>query len=92
MTAIETLGLFAGTCTTAAFAPQALLVLKTRRVGDISLGMYSLFVFGVVLWIAYGLALGSLALVLSNAVTLLLAGTVLVLKLRLGGSKVGRAE
>jgi MtN3 and saliva related transmembrane protein len=38
----------------------------------------------VALWFAYGLALGALAIVVANGVTLLLAGTVLAMKLRFG--------
>lgn len=84
MSAVEVLGFAAGACTTAAFAPQALQILRTRKVDDISLAMYATFVAGVVLWLAYGIALRSPAIVISNAVTLVLAGTVLALKLRLG--------
>ncbi len=76
------LGLVAGCCSTAAFVPQ---VLKIRREGDtraISLRMYLMRVAGFVLWLAYGLALGSVPLVVFNVLSLLLGGTVLALKLR----------
>jgi MtN3 and saliva related transmembrane protein len=44
--------------------------------------MYSLFTAGVALWLLYGLLVANRPIVFWNAVTLLLAGTVLVLKLR----------
>jgi MtN3 and saliva related transmembrane protein len=44
--------------------------------------MYSLFVLGVALWLTYGILLGSIPIILANAVTLVLAGIVLVLKLK----------
>ena len=75
-------GVVAGCCSTLAFVPQ---VLKIWREGDtraISARMYVLRNAGFVLWLAYGLALGSTPLVVFNVVSLLLGGTVLVLKLR----------
>jgi MtN3 and saliva related transmembrane protein len=46
--------------------------------------MYILFTVGVSLWMAYGILLGSWPIILANAVTLFLAGTVLGMKLRFG--------
>jgi MtN3 and saliva related transmembrane protein len=76
------LGMVAGCCSTFAFVPQ---VLKIWREGDtraISTRMYVLRIVGFVLWLAYGFALGSIPLIVFNIVSLLLGGTVLVLKLR----------
>ncbi len=49
---------------------------------DISLRMYLLLCTGVALWLVYGLFVKSISLILTNGITLLLAGIVLVLKLR----------
>jgi MtN3 and saliva related transmembrane protein len=46
--------------------------------------MYSLFTTGVALWLVYGILLGAWPIIIANSVTLLLAGLVLVLKLRFG--------
>lgn len=78
------IGLAAGTCTTIAFLPQALKCWRTRSTRDISLSMFLVLVAGVALWLAYGLMLGDVPLVAANGVTLLLAGSILVLKLRHG--------
>jgi MtN3 and saliva related transmembrane protein len=78
------IGLAAGTCTTLAFLPQALKCWRTRSTRDISLSMFLVLVAGVALWLAYGLILGDVPLVAANGVTLLLAGSILVLKLRHG--------
>jgi MtN3 and saliva related transmembrane protein len=75
------LGYAAATCTTASFLPQALLTLRTRDVSGISLGMYSAFTFGVALWLWYGWRLGEWPIIVANALTLLLAATILVTKL-----------
>ena len=75
-------GMVAGCCSTAAFVPQ---VLKIWREGDtraISTRMYVLRDLGFVLWLAYGLALRSMPLIVFNVASLLLGGTILVLKLR----------
>ena len=81
MTAI---GLLAALLTTAAFLPQVLHTLATRDTRGISLRMYVIFVAGVLLWLIYGLLTHDLPLILANAVTLLLAGAILILKLRHG--------
>ncbi|WP_148715807.1 SemiSWEET transporter [Chitinolyticbacter meiyuanensis] len=84
MNAADLVGYIAGFCTTVSFLPQVIQVWKTRSVADISLGMYSLFVSGIVLWLAFGIAIGSWPVIVPNLITLLLAGSVLVMKLRFG--------
>src|SRR4051812_37725561 len=74
-------GMIAGCFSTVAFVPQ---VLKIWREGDtraISTRMYVLRDLGFVLWLAYGFALRSTPLVVF-ILSLLLGGTILVLKLR----------
>lgn len=81
MSLINTIGLIAGACTTAAFIPQVWQVWSSRSAKDISLGMYLIFILGVLLWLLYGIMLGDIPLILANTVTLILAGTVLGMKL-----------
>ncbi len=78
------LGLAAAFCSTVAFLPQVVKTWKSRSTTDISLGMYLVLVLGIVLWLAYGALLGDAPLIVANGVTLVLAGSVLVLKLRYG--------
>jgi len=82
MPSTELIGYLAATLTTCSFVPQAWLTFKTRDVRGISLGMYSVFTVGVALWLVYGLALQAWPIVVANAVTLLLAGSILGMKLR----------
>jgi len=77
-------GFIAATFTTFAFVPQVIKVWRTRSTADISLGMYSLFTLGVMLWLAYGILLDAWPIILANIVTLLLAGAVLVMKVKFG--------
>lgn len=81
---IEWVGVLAGSCTTGAFAPQAVKILRTRRVEDISLAMYLSFVFGVALWVVYGWSIHSVSVMVSNSITLMFAGSILVMKIALG--------
>ena len=83
MTLIDTLGYAAATLTTASFMPQAWLTFRTRDVSGISLAMYSVFSFGIALWLAYGVLLQAWPIVVANGVTLALAAGILTMKLRL---------
>ena len=83
-TALNLLGFVAGVLTTAAFVPQVLKIWKTRSARDISLAMYTVFTTGVVLWLVYGVALGSVPIIVANVFTLALALAVLLMKLRYG--------
>jgi MtN3 and saliva related transmembrane protein len=46
--------------------------------------MYALFTVGVALWLSYGILLESWPIIIANCITLLLAGTVLTMKLKFG--------
>jgi MtN3 and saliva related transmembrane protein len=46
--------------------------------------MYLIFTTGVALWLAYGVMLGSWPIIVGNAITVVLAGTVLAMKLKFG--------
>ena len=46
--------------------------------------MYAVFTLGIAFWFGYGIVLGSWPMIVSNAVTFVLAATILVLKLRYG--------
>ncbi|HEY6095146.1 MAG TPA: SemiSWEET transporter [Gallionellaceae bacterium] len=78
------IGGIAATMTTTAFIPQAWQVWRTRHTHDISLGMYVIFTGGVVLWLVYGVLMMSWPIIVANSITALLAGAVLVMKLRFG--------
>lgn len=84
MDLMEILGIVAGGCTTASFVPQVVHTWRTRSVADLSLRMYLLFTLGVALWLVYGFHIGSVAVVLANGVTLVLAAAILTMKLVYG--------
>ena len=82
MRLIDIVGTLAAILTTASFVPQAWHTFRTRDVRGISLGMYSVFTVGVACWLVYGLLLSAWPIVIANCITLALAATILVMKLR----------
>jgi MtN3 and saliva related transmembrane protein len=87
MILLDCVGSIAATLTTTAFIPQVWQVWRTRHTKDISLGMYLIFTCGVLMWLGYGVLLASWPIIIANSITALLAGTVLVMKLRFDQEK-----
>lgn len=79
------IGFVAAILTTIAFVPQVIKVFRTRSTRDVSIGMYAFFTTGVATWFCYGVMIGSWPVMAANAVTLVLAGMVLVMKIRIDG-------
>jgi MtN3 and saliva related transmembrane protein len=92
MTLPDTVGYLAALLTTSSFVPQAVLTLRTRDVSGISLSMYSAFTLGVALWLLYGIAIGEWPVIVANVVTLALAATILVTKVRVERARAGAAS
>lgn len=84
MHAMDLIGFSAGILTTIAFLPQVILTWRTRRAAGVSLGMYAVFTAGTALWLAYGIAIGSVPVIASNGITLVLALCILAMKIRFG--------
>ena len=77
----ETIGYLAATLTTASFLPQAILTIRTKDTESLSLSMYSLFTLGVFCWLIYGIYLSNKAIIFANAITLVLAASILSFKI-----------
>jgi MtN3 and saliva related transmembrane protein len=80
----DMLGYAAATLTTASFVPQAWRTFRTKDVSGISLRMYSVFTLGVAVWLAYGIVLKEVPMMVANSSTLVFACAVLVMKLKYG--------
>lgn len=78
----DIIGYLAAFLTTVSFVPQAVLTIRTGKTDEISFWMYLLFSLGVACWLGYGFVLGKPALIYANALTLLLAATILTIKIR----------
>ncbi|MGZ5049587.1 MAG: SemiSWEET transporter [Methylobacter sp.] len=81
MAVSEIVGYIAATLTTASFVPQAILTIRTRDTESLSLGMYGAFTLGVLCWLIYGIQVADKAIILANAVTLMLASLILFFKI-----------
>ncbi|MBL8708318.1 MAG: SemiSWEET family sugar transporter [Rhodospirillaceae bacterium] len=79
---VEVIGIAAALLTTTSFLPQALRIWRNRSARDVSLTMYLMMFAGQILWLAYGVVIGSVSLILANSTALMLVGSVLLLKLR----------
>jgi len=79
---IEIIGYVAAFCTTFAFLPQVIKVIKTKDTSSISLGMYFIYIIGVTCWLIFGLMTNYLSIILANIITFILALVVIILKLK----------
>ena len=78
---VDLVGSAAGVLTTIAFIPQVIKTWRSGSADDISLFMFLLFSTGVLLWLIYGIAIHSMPVIAANSITLLLAVTILALKI-----------
>ncbi|MBI4473478.1 MAG: SemiSWEET transporter [Acidobacteria bacterium] len=81
---IEAVGLVAATLTTTSYLPQVIQSIRTRATRDLNLLMLEMATVGLVLWLVYGVAVGSLPVIGSTVIDLAGVATLLVLKLRHG--------
>lgn len=79
------IGLLAGALTTLASVPQLIKSYGTKSTKDISELMLLLTCIGVSLWLAYGLLVNNLPLIVANIFTLALWLGVFLLKLKYDG-------
>ena len=77
---IEFFGYFAAILTTAAFLPQLVKTLKTKKADDISSLTLIIFICGVGSWIIYGYKISSSPILVANIITFLLNLFILISK------------
>ena len=78
---IEFFGYFAAILTTAAFLPQLIKTLKTKKADDVSLITLIMFIFGVGSWIIYGYKISSFPILIANIITFILNLFILISKI-----------
>lgn len=76
------IGLLAAIGTTSSFVPQAIKTIKTKNTSGISLDMYSLFSFGTLLWLIYGIMNNDWPIIIANGITLIFASIILIYKIK----------
>ena len=77
---IEFFGYFAAILTTAAFLPQLVKTLKTKKADDVSSLTLIMFICGVGSWIIYGYKISSSPILVANIITLILNLFILISK------------
>ena len=78
---VDIFGYLAAILTTAAFLPQLIKTLKTKKADDVSLTTLIMFIIGVLSWIIYGYEISSAPILIANMVTLILNILILISKL-----------
>jgi MtN3 and saliva related transmembrane protein len=81
---VEAIGAAGAVLTTVCWVPQAAKIIRERDTRAISLPGTALCVFGVFLWLVYGLAIVDGPLIGSSIVTFAMTFIILVLKIRHG--------
>jgi MtN3 and saliva related transmembrane protein len=79
---IPMLGTAAGVVSTLSFLPQVFKIWRTQSTKDISLGMYSLYSLGLVLWGFYALMIKSWPLLMTEIITGVMTGYILMIKVK----------
>ena len=78
---VDIFGYLAAFLTTAAFLPQLIKTLKTKKADDVSLTTLIMFILGVLSWIIYGYQISSTPILIANLITLFLNVLILISKL-----------
>ena len=80
----EYLGYVAGSLTVCSFVPQVYRSWRTRRTGDLSMGMFALLIGASSLWMIYGALNRDWPVILTNAGMVALNAALAVAKVRFG--------
>lgn len=84
MISSELLGYTAGSLIVLSLIPQVMKSWKTKSTKDISFLRYAAYILGLILMVVYALSINSTPLAVMSSVELLLALSVLYLKIRYG--------
>ena len=79
---MDALGYAAAVFATGSFVPQVVKTWRTRSAEDLSWLMLATHIFGLTLWLVYGLQLRAAPIIVANAVGVLLDIFLIALKLR----------
>lgn len=78
------LGYIAGAFVTLSLIPQIVRIFKIKSAHDISIVFNSLLLIGILLWLAYGIALKLTPVIIWNAIGAFLTSILLYAKLKYG--------
>ncbi|MBC7933947.1 MAG: SemiSWEET transporter [Rhizobacter sp.] len=75
------IGLGASICTGISMLPQLIKTYKEKKAGDISYAMLAILMVGLGLWVWYGIVKNDWIIIVSNAISLLINGNIVLLNL-----------
>ncbi len=75
------LGLVAGAVTSCAVIPQVMKAYRSRHVRDISVWQPVILVFGLCLWLAYGILIRDIPLIAANCFSLFCNAVLIAMKI-----------
>ena len=75
-------GIIAAISTTSGFIPQIIRAMRTKRLDDVSPVMYMLLIFGLSMWLSYGIHLKDMIIITANAVGLCFSIFILILRFK----------
>ena len=84
MLSAEWFGFIAGAIITIGFLPQVIRVFKLKSAHEISLTFTISFLIGIGCWLAYGISLRLIPVILWNSISVILALALLYAKLKYG--------
>lgn len=82
----DMIGYVAGFLSAASFLPQLFKAWRDPDLKSVSARTYMATVAAFCLWVAYGFMIGSWPIMIFNLISLILAGAILALRLRKGGT------
>lgn len=82
MSALQLLGLAAGTITSITFLPQVIQIWKTKSAKDLSVQMLLLLMLGVSMWLTYGILVKDAAIIYTNSMVLTMSLIMLYFKFK----------
>ena len=76
------IGIIAAICTTSGFIPQIIRGLRTKRLDDVSPVMCILLIFGLSLWLSYGIHIDDMIIIVANAFGVLFSIIIITLRFK----------
>lgn len=76
------IGIIAAICTTSGFIPQIIRGMRTKRLDDVSPLMCTLLIFGLSLWLSYGIHIEDMIIIVANAFGVLFSVIIITLRFK----------
>jgi len=77
---VEFVGLVAGFLTAFSSIPQTYRIVRLKQAHSVSLGTYIMLNASCVLWLVYGVMQDSISIIFWNVISIMLTGSVVILK------------